>query len=720
VLDLSNDDAEICVIGRPDLSHGIGSLTYSACELLSRSFPVCLLPTSPLPSNATTLVLPNGRPIPICKDVDAASVFFFVDVLWNGAYDHNLTLLPNRGFRVAQIAYDSDELPAEWVQILNERFDLALFTSRHLEEVARRSGVRVPVGTLPIGLDLDRALARKLPSPRGEKIRFGSVCAWHDRKNNREVLDGFLQEFGNDPSVELVIHSNLAIDESGSDVARMLTLAGAENVTLSDKSLTLCEKDALLDSFDVLVSASRGEGYSIPPREALARGCVLALSDIGAHQDLFGVPGVFRMPTAGLLPARYAEIDGLVCGRNALVDRGSIRRGLREAYEYVRSADSAESVRIRKARAAEFSFASLTTSYAEVVNPRIREFRTAGRKSSYVHLPETRAVSTVGDHARSLSARNWIVVPAHDGGFFSVFNAFISHLVWELDEERCQMVIPDWDMGRFLERIAPRLPESFCYGRQGDGNIWCHLFEPPFGLSEADMNDVELLARKCVRPERIWNEFREPLLTYVYAYDLYRRPWFPRFRTQYHRALRDHVRLLAPLQGELERMTDLFPGRFMIAAHVRHPSHVIEQPDGTLTATERYVDAIMEEVARKGLSRSSEEWGVFLATDQESVVLHFQERFGEHLHFFGDVRRTTVEEDATFERLSSADQARIGHQVQHRVAQSPDDWSVRMAWEVIRDAYAMSQCNVLLHVVSNVATAVSYMNPDIEMRTCSS
>ena len=42
-----------------------------------------------------------------------------------------------------------------------------------------------------------------------------------------------------------------------------------------------------------------------------------------------------------------------------------------------------------------------------------------------------------------------------------------------------------------------------------------------------------------------------------------------------------------------------------------------------------------------------------------------------------------------------------------------------MAREVVRDAWLMAKCDVLLHVVSNVSTAVSYTNPDVEMVFCS-
>lgn len=715
-VDLSNDNAEICVVGRPSFSHGIGALTYSACELLARNFPVCLLPTQPLPDGALSLTLPNGRPIPICRDVSTVRVFFYVDVLWNGHYDRNASRVPNHGFRVAHMAYDSDELPPHWVRLLNERFELALFTSRHLESVAINSGVDVPIGTLPIGLDLSEALASYLPVPRGDKIRFGSVGAWHDRKDHTTVLQAFLEEFGNDPSVEFILHSNLvSVETSYARILRLVRRSGAHNIRLSRREMSRVDKEKLIDSIDIMIDCSRGEGYSIPPREALARGSVLVLSDIGAHQDLFGPEGVFRVPTAGTAPARYPEIDGLICGRQTPVEVGQVRRALREAYEWLTRRESPTSFLLRKRRAASFGFDALSAAYAQVVNPQIAAFRAPPAAHASVHLPEAGAERIVGRHARDLRVRNWLIVPAHDGGFFSVFNVFISHLVWQLQEERCQLVLPDWDMTRLLTRLAPALPESFCYGRPEDGNIWCSVFEPLYGLSTSDMSDVALMTKKGVVPEWTFNANLEPWLTYTHAHHLYRSPWFGRFRAQYHRAVRQHVVPVAELRAEVDAMAESFKGRFMVAAHVRHPSHVIEQATGQLPASAAYFARIVGQVGARGLDVESGAWGVFLATDQAHVISEFQERFGERVAVFGDVRRTTMADDAAFEALPDDEKHRLGHQVQHRVAHDPNEWSSRMAWEVVRDAYTMARCDALVHVVSNVATAVAFLNPDIAM-----
>ncbi|MBO9578712.1 MAG: hypothetical protein J7480_08110, partial [Microbacteriaceae bacterium] len=64
------------------------------------------------------------------------------------------------------------------------------------------------------------------------------------------------------------------------------------------------------------------------------------------------------------------------------------------------------------------------------------------------------------------------------------------------------------------------------------------------------------------------------------------------------------------------------------------------------------------------------------------------------------------------------EQASEGWQLQHLRAADPRSWSPRLAWEVWRDAEAMAAGDVLIHAVSNVATAASYLGPDTRMVYC--
>ena len=623
--------------------------------------------------------------------------------------------------RIAWIVFDSDELPDMWVRILNHRFDLVLTTSPHLLDVVSRSGVETPIGCLPIALDLAASLAQPQPRRRKGRVRFGSVAAFHPRKGVDRLTEGFLRAFAGHPDIDLVLHSNLAFGDTYDQVMALVQDIGGTNVTVTHEQLAAAEKDALIRSFDVLVNCSRGEAYSIGPREALAAGCALLLSDVGGHRDLAGLPGVFMVPAAVEVPARYPEIDGAVFGRQYAVRVQDVERAAHAARDFVLSPAFAATIPARRAAAADWSFDGLATAFASLLDEKLPQFRRPARPLPAVILPPAvRAVvrEHLGARADRLGHVNRVVQLAHDGGFFSVFNAFISHVVWQQREDRCHAVLPDWDLRRMMQHQDKQTMVSFCYGQPEDGNIWCHLFQPPFGFSDAELNDPAALYRRAVLPEFVHNERCEPQMTYVHAYKLYNSRPFDAWRRQYHAAFARHIQLRPQLQAEIDAFaTQHFVGRFVIGAHVRHPSHTIEQPGAVIAHEDAYIARIRQELAKRTFGEDG--WTVFLATDQDRVVDRFRAEFGDRCACMADVRRTRAAEDAAFDSLTEAEKSQDGHQLQHLVAADRTAWSVDMAKEVVRDAWLMARCNVLLHVVSNVSTAVSYMNPDVEMVFCS-
>jgi len=710
----------ICVIGRDDFRTGIGTVTAAALELLSRSMPVEFFPSRTHGAVGDRILLPSGRPIPVAEEARGFRYYFFTDVLWNGASDFNYRALPDDGVKVAHMAYDSDQLPAEWVQILNTNFDLALFSSEYLEEVAERSGVTIPIGTLHIGLDIERLIARRYVRPAGTKLRVGTVTAFHDRKGLDVLIEAFLDEFKEDEEIELVIHSNLSIGATFQRLSRYVADRAEGRVTFSTGDLAPDEKNDLIDSFDIYANVSSGEGYSIGPREALALGKPAVLSDIPPHRELGGIPGVALVPVIGWRPAAYPEIDNRIFGQQAVMDTVDVGRALRTMSEYVRTEKAAQTAHLRKMKGASYSNAALEAHYRAVFDPGapVRETPVTSDHGSRVPPLFVKEARRVAGRAGRGVHRKKHVIPAHDGGFFSLFNVFASHLAWAEAETSPPMVLPDWDVTRLIERSQGRPLRSYCYSRPEDGNLWTNLFEPLYGLSVSDFNDVEALYEGAEIPTAEFNESKEPLLTYVNAYQLYRAPWFGGFRSQYGSVVRRHVRLLPERQAEIDAFRGRLDGRFLVAVHVKHPSHAVEQPDQVIAANARYLEEVRKALSHRGIAESSDDWAVFVATDQERVVSLFESEFEGRVLRFDDVARVSEVEQKAFDELAEEEKIREGHQLQHLMAADQSNWSVRLAWEVWRDAEALAASNVLIHAVSNVATAASYLGPQVRMVYC--
>lgn len=712
----------VCILGRSQFGTGIGTITEAWAELLGRRYDVHLWDLHADPAAGDYVRLTSGRIVPRATSLDGYAVYLYADVLWNGSGFNTYVAPPTSGHRIAYLAFDSDELPPEWVSILNRDFDAVYFSSKHLVDVATRSGVTIPVGSVPLALDTEQQVARPY-RPVTRRVRFGTLSAYHPRKGLESIVASFLREFDDNDDVELVIHSNLAIGETANRVRSLVERSKTDRVVLSTTNFSEDEKNALLESFDVYVNASAGEGYSVGPREALAMGKVLVLSDLGAHAPLLAAPGTFRIAIGHRTPAIYPEIDNRQFGFQQVPDETSLRTALRSAYEFARSPEAEHTANERKLIGATFSRQSLERAYWEVVDPDSRALRPRAVPDPQCALPPAQQRSArrfAGRHGSRLGARK-IVVPAHDAGFFSLFNTYVSEVVWAAHDSPQSLVLPDWHASRLLERIAPRTPVSYCYSRPDQGNLWNHLFEAPYDITPSELDDPSFLDEASRQPWVEHNASREPLLTYIHAYRLYHSPDFPRIRRQYHSVLRDHVRLLPHLQAEIDTFLNVHrDGRFLVAAHIKHPSHAVEQPDGAIADRHHYLDLVRDAVAEKGIREGSDDWAVFLATEQERVVDLFKEEFGDHVIEFGDVERIPSAIDVAFDQLPDEEKTRDGHQLQHILAAESDRWSPRLAWEVIRDAQVMAHADVLFHAVSNVATAASFLGPDVDMRFAAS
>ena len=709
---------DVCVIGSTRFATGIGAVGFGAAEMFARSFATGYLPLEPEIRSGGLVTLPNGRLLPVCRDMKSANVFYYTAVLWNGIGDFNYQLVPAHGLRLAHVHFDSDQLPIRWVDIINEFFDVAVVSSQHMLDVLRSSGVARPVCLVPAALDMDGILAEPGPAPVGPAVHFCSIGAFHPRKGGDLLIQAFALAFGGRADVKLTLHSNLAFGDTLDRLRDRVEELGLVNVTISHGHLGARETERLIRSSHVLVSCSGGEGYAIPPRLALAYGKALVVSALDGHLDLLGPAGVFPIPAPLRVPARYPEIDNAPFGERGQVEVADIASQLLAAYEYVRGPDYVANAPERREHAAQFTFSRLEVPYCELVDPAVRSFRRQAPHHPLINIPleaRARAVAVVGQRGSYLRETGKQTILAHDGGFFSVFNAFLSHLVWDLRDPRCHLVLPDWDVERMMRFLKVRSFTSFCYGRPGDGNLWNKLFEPPYGLPDELLEDEAFLWEGSRQPTAPFNEHREPTLTYVNAYQLYTSRDFAAIRAQYHRVYRDHFQVRPHIAARLSEATNSFDGRFMIGAHVRHPSHLVEQPGHAMPRVDMYLERIRSLLRHRHLPEESSEWGIFLATDQDRVLARFQDEFGDHLTAFRGFRRTRAEEDQRFDALPATEQAREGNQLQHLVAADSESWSTAMAEEVLLDALALSQCAAVLHVVSNVATAVAFMNPGVEM-----
>jgi hypothetical protein len=99
------------------------------------------------------------------------------------------------------------------------------------------------------------------------------------------------------------------------------------------------------------------------------------------------------------------------------------------------------------------------------------------------------------------------------------------------------------------------------------------------------------------------------------------------------------------------------------------------------------------------------------------VVDYFQQHYGKRL-ITVSATRTTTDQDENFKKLVTQNQMREGFQIQHIMAADKNKCNISLAEEVITDANLLAKSDVFIHITSNIATAVSFMNPATRMIYC--
>lgn len=720
------------VVGRVDGHTGIARHTLAFLRAWKGVFDTTFIDTRPHSSDPSAL--PEGVAIaaPGEEALRSAQVSMFTDVTANDIDDHNWSKVPVTRLKYIFSVFDSTRAPIQWADIINNHFDALFVPSRFLVEVFRASRVQKPIFHLPLALDLRAWLdgPRPILAP-GKPFRFGFIGSREARKNIELLVNCFVRTFGKDPGVELLVHCALDFHADRGHFARMN--ARHPNIRFTHETLDAPAYRGLIDRIDCFVSLSKGEGYAIVPREFLAAGKPVALSNCFAHAEILaglaahGDALGFAIEADVPVPAWYGHVYG---GAHFGVQFDTyppsacaVMAGI-----YARRAElfTQERVDARRAWAAQFDHGALETLYRSIVAPETCR-RSVGDALEYggVSTSDANLLARLGGESRAVSVVERLrdrpvkyVVIANDGGFFSVFNRMVSYITWATTEHPDSVVLPDWRVEAMQRHWKTSTFTSFCYGTPQDGNLWLKLFEPlPYReYGEADYEDDAVLYRGAELKDD-FNQDSEPWLTYIHAYKLYKSTGFRRWRQWYHAHLCSHVRLRAHLRTRIEAFHDEhLRGRTVICAHIRHPSHGIEQPGARMPTVELYCEKIRTLMGERGLTPLSTR--LFLATDQESVVEQVAAEFGDMVVYSPGVRRTTSEHDRRFAGLDEAERMREGHQIQHLTAADPSKWGLRMAEEVILDAYLLARGDYFIHVTSNIATAVSFINPRIRMIYC--
>ena len=300
--------------------------------------------------------------------VSWGKVIVFEDIIWSPETPGLVAKLdgcPDDRIKVAYTMWESTQIPAEWVALINQHFDAVVVPAPFLIDVYRDSGVQVPIFELPLALNFEQFLQAPLKKECAKPMVFANLSAGSDRKNHALLIRAFAKAFGDDPDVELRINMRYSEKAVRNELTRLLAELALPNIYLTQFALSSTEYLEFFKGIDCYVSPSKAEGFSIQPREAMALGIpVIATNNTGQHTICeSGLVKSVETPiyNIALFPWGDSYGNNFICEDEALIS--ALRQMKGQYKEYLSKASEA------RQWAAQYHFDHLKPLYRTLIKP---------------------------------------------------------------------------------------------------------------------------------------------------------------------------------------------------------------------------------------------------------------------------------------------------------------------------------------------------------------
>jgi len=318
-----------------------------------------------------------------------------------------------------------------------------------------------------------------------------------------------------------------------------------------------------------------------------------------------------------------------------------------------------------------------------LINPNIKYTNSANIEGTMYHQPIT-------------------FIP-RDAGFFSVFNFYIGCLTLGI------RAYPYFNKKALL-KLNGNINEHFCYWTTNE-NCWFDYFEP-VKFFEDDTCHLTDEYKNFIphRGEVAPDEFRIPKNTQALIND---KEKFKEWRRHTHQFYAQHIKYHQSITNRVEQFwqNNFTNVSNIVGVHYRHPSHFIESGKVYL---EQYFDKIDSILNKNPDSR------IFLATDSNFGIYAFKEKYGDKVVHIEDIERLSMPEFLQWCFSLAEGKADTvgfingkGYELQHKRVKEPDN--KKLTVDLLTEVLCLSKCNSLVHTTSNVALAISYINPELEL-----
>lgn len=314
---------DLTVVGSVWRADGLGKQAIDLIEILMPTTKISYLsPGRVDPSELASVSLAVRKVLQTSGKKNRGRVLIYEDILtplpcnpmilkdyWKR---YGLPKKTNRQLRFAYTMFESTRIPKEWSYILNKFFDAAIVPDPFLVKVYKDSGVNIPVFIIPLGRDFSKFLNAPLKKVRHYPFVFANFSTCLPRKNLSTLVRSFAETFENSPDVELRLCWRYGDEGSRKEVFSEIKSRSLTNVRVEERAVNDDVYAQRFQDVDCYVSPSTGEGFSIQPRESMALGIPVIVTDNTAQSTICrsgivkAVPSTIRIP-ALTFPKQYGE-----------------------------------------------------------------------------------------------------------------------------------------------------------------------------------------------------------------------------------------------------------------------------------------------------------------------------------------------------------------------------------------------------------------------------
>lgn len=318
---------DVTIVGPVGYFDGLGRISIGIIDAVKNDLQINCIPTY-LNLNHINI---DVQSILLHPDKTPGKVSLFTGPLWYVSEKLFKKVPKESKIKIAYTMLEGTKIPSMWVKILNHCFDAAVVPDSFLVSVYQNCGVKIPIFVLPLGMYLDEFLCHERKNFTSSPFIFGSTVSCDERKNYSLLIQAFAEEFGNQDNVILKLNARGGIPEI---YKAQINILNVSNIIFTHEVLDKVKYLDFLSSFDCFINISKGEGFSLCPREAMALGIPCILSKNSAQITLCDTGFVKEVPSLILEPANYFGLFGnKTTGYFSSPSKEDVRAALRDMYQ---------------------------------------------------------------------------------------------------------------------------------------------------------------------------------------------------------------------------------------------------------------------------------------------------------------------------------------------------------------------------------------------------